>query len=126
MDLQGLNGELKVLDERQGLELGALKSSSLQNSSSSREVMRTGSSIPKLSQLMRRSALAGQSSETRGARLEALDTIREDGLEALAHEVCPKMRNIPSVSAQNNRFQGNGLIYSRGHRRCWLSCGKTI
>lgn len=96
MDLQDLNGELKVLEEWQGLELGALKSTSFQNSGSSREVMRTGSSIPELSKLMKRSALARQSSETRSACLEALDTIREDDLEALAHEVCPTSTPVRS------------------------------
>ena len=49
--------------------------------------MRTGSSIPELSKLMKRNALARQSSETRSTHLEPLDTIGEDELEALADEV---------------------------------------
>ncbi len=51
--------------------------------------MRTGSSIPQLAKLARRS-LGRQNSDTQStqsARLEPLDTIGEDDLEALADEV---------------------------------------
>jgi len=51
--------------------------------------MRTGSSIPHLAKLARRS-LGRQNSDTQStqsARLEPLDTIGEDDLEALADEV---------------------------------------
>lgn len=51
-------------------------------------VMRTGSSIPQLAKLTRRSAnLARQNSDTHSARLELLDTIGEDDLDAPADEV---------------------------------------
>jgi hypothetical protein len=50
--------------------------------------MRTGSSIPQLAKLMRRSAnLARRSSDAHSARLELLDTIGEDDLDAPAEEV---------------------------------------
>ncbi len=94
--LQDLNGELKVLEERQGIELSALKSNSFRGISS-REVMRTGSSIPELSKLMKRNALARQSSETRSTHLEPLDTIGEDELEALADEVSNPVSNSGSI-----------------------------
>ena len=80
-DVQDLNGELKILEERQGLELGPSKASSLRGGSS-REVMRTGSSIPELTKLVERSAL-----ERRSERLEPLDTIGEDDVEATADRV---------------------------------------
>ena len=98
MPLQDLDGELKVLEERQGLEVGVQKSSSFRGSSS-REVMRTGSSIPMLSRPLNRSALARQSSETRSACLEHLDTIGEDDLGALADEVRPLSTSLRAESA---------------------------
>ena len=51
-------------------------------------VMRTGSSIPQLAKLTRRSAnLARRSSDAHSAHLEVLDTIGEDELDAPADEV---------------------------------------
>ena len=70
-----------MLEERQGLEVGALDSSSVRGIGS-REVMRTGSSIPELSKLVKRNAL-----ERRSAPPDPLDTIGEDDLEALADGV---------------------------------------
>ena len=50
--------------------------------------MRTGSSIPQLAKLMRRSAnLVRRSSDAHSGRLEMLDTIGEGDLDAPAEEV---------------------------------------
>ena len=76
--------------------------------------MRTGSSIPQLAKLMRRSGTPHQRTDSQGAHPDPLHTIGEDDLESMADEVvCHIAQNMLTSSLS---------VTDRLHDQCqWLN-----